>query len=87
MLTRRVAVVPVLGLGQRSKPRELLDAFAVTGTVPDGPVLLVDDVRGSGWTLTTIAGLLRDSGAGPVHPLALLSGRPASADARPRQGE
>ena len=56
------------------------DAFALTGTVPDGPVLLVDDVRGSGWTLTTVAGLLRDAGAGPVHPLALLSGWPASAD-------
>jgi ATP-dependent DNA helicase RecQ len=62
-------------------------AFAVTGTVPDGPVLLVDDVRGSGWTLTTVAWLLRDAGAGPVHPLTLLSGWPASVDADPRQGE
>jgi cobalt-zinc-cadmium efflux system protein len=38
-------------------------AVAVTGTVPGGPVLLVDDVRGSGWTLTTVAGLLRERGA------------------------
>src|SRR5829696_10242904 len=63
------------------------EAFAVTGTVPDGPVLLVDDVRGSGWTLTSVAGLLRHAGAGPVHPLTLLSGWPTSADAAPRQGE
>jgi hypothetical protein len=32
------------------------DAFALTGTVLGGPVLLVDDVRGSGWTPTMVAG-------------------------------
>jgi ATP-dependent DNA helicase RecQ len=63
------------------------EAFAVTGTVPDGPVLLVDDVRGSGWTLTSVAGLLRDAGAGPVHPLTLLSGWPTRAEAARSQGE
>jgi hypothetical protein len=62
-------------------------AFAVTSAVPPGPVLLVDDVRGSGWTLTTAAGLLRDAGAGPVHPLALLSGWPAPADTGPSAGQ
>ena len=67
--------------------RNAHDAFALTGTVPGGPVLLVDDVRGSGWTLTTVAGLLRDAGAGPVHPLALLSGWPTPAGVRPVQGE
>jgi ATP-dependent DNA helicase RecQ len=56
--------------------RNAHDAFAVTGTGPHGPVLLVDDVRGSGWTLTTVAGQLRDAGAGAVHPLVLLSGWP-----------
>jgi ATP-dependent DNA helicase RecQ len=59
--------------------RNAHDAFAVAGAVPGGPVLLVDDVRGSGWTLTTIAGQLRDAGAGPVHPLVLLSGWPTTA--------
>jgi ATP-dependent DNA helicase RecQ len=59
------------------------EAFAVTGTMPDGPVLLVDDVRGSGWTFTSVAGLLREAGAGPVHPLTLLSGWPTQAEARP----
>jgi predicted amidophosphoribosyltransferase len=62
-------------------------AFAVTGAVPGGPVLLVDDVRRSGWTLTTVAGLLHDAGAGPVHPLTLLSGWPATADAGPVRGQ
>jgi ATP-dependent DNA helicase RecQ len=57
------------------------DAFAVTGTVPGGPVLVVDDVRGSGWTLTSVAGLLRHASAGPVYPLTLLSGWPTRAEA------
>jgi ATP-dependent DNA helicase RecQ len=85
----RLLRVPVHAVVQRVHPRarpqaELAnsfhqyrnahDAFAVTGTVPHGPVLLVDDVRGSGWTLTTVASQLRDGGAGPVHPLVLLSG-------------
>jgi ATP-dependent DNA helicase RecQ len=56
--------------------RNAHDAFAVTGAVPHGPVLLVDDVRGSGWTLTMVAAQLRDAGAGPVHPLVLCSGWP-----------
>jgi ATP-dependent DNA helicase RecQ len=46
-------------------------AFAVSGTVHDAPVLLVDDVRFSGWTLAMIAGQLRQKGAGPVYPFAL----------------
>jgi ATP-dependent DNA helicase RecQ len=48
-------------------------AFAVTGDVPTGPCLLVDDVRFSGWTLAMVAGQLRRRGAGPVYPLALTS--------------
>jgi ATP-dependent DNA helicase RecQ len=46
-------------------------AFAVTGAPPAGPVLLVDDVRFSGWTLAMVAGQLRRRGAGPVFPLTL----------------
>jgi ATP-dependent DNA helicase RecQ len=63
------------------------DAFAITDTVPGGRVLLVDDVRGSGWTLTTVARLLRDTGAGPVHPLTLLAGWPTRDRAGPDRGE
>jgi ATP-dependent DNA helicase RecQ len=46
-------------------------AFAVDGPVPDGPVLLVDDLVDSGWTLTVLASLLRQSGCSGVRPFAL----------------
>ncbi len=47
--------------------------------VPDGPVLLVDDIVDSGWTMTVAGELLRSRGSGPVHPfaLAMASGRDA----------
>ncbi len=47
------------------------------GRVPDGPVLLVDDIVDSGWTMTVAGELLRSRGSGPVHPfaLAMASGR------------
>jgi ATP-dependent DNA helicase RecQ len=47
--------------------------FAVSGDLPPGPCLLVDDVRFSGWTLAMIAGQLRRRGAPAVYPLALTS--------------
>lgn len=40
-------------------------------TVPDGPVMLVDDMVDSRWTLTIAAWLLRKSGSGDVYPLVL----------------
>jgi ATP-dependent DNA helicase RecQ len=40
-----------------------------------GPALLVDDLVDSRWTFTVVAALLRQAGAGPVHPLALAAGR------------
>jgi len=39
--------------------------------VPDGPVLLIDDVTRSGFTLTASAVLLREAGSGPVYPFAV----------------
>jgi ATP-dependent DNA helicase RecQ len=48
-----------------------LRRLAVTGDVPGGPVLLIDDSLRSGFTLTVAAALLREAGAGPVYPLAL----------------
>ena len=48
--------------------------FAVSGAVPDGPVLLVDDLIDSRWTITTIGALLREAGAGRVLPIALARG-------------
>ena len=51
--------------------RNLDGVFAIDGPMPSGPVLLVDDVVDSGWTLTVVAALLRQAGSGPVWPLAL----------------
>lgn len=53
--------------------RNLDGAFSVdaTGAPLAEPVLLVDDVVDSGWTLAVIATLLRRAGSGPVFPLAL----------------
>lgn len=55
--------------------RNLDGVFAIKGKPPDGPVLLIDDVVDSAWTLTVIAVLLRQSGSGPVWPLALTTSR------------
>jgi ATP-dependent DNA helicase RecQ len=51
----------------------LLGAFEVVGTVPSGPVLLVDDVVDSRWTFTVVGRLLRRAGCLAVHPVALAS--------------
>ena len=39
--------------------------------VRSGPVLLVDDLVDSGWTLTVAGWLLQTHGSGPVHPFVL----------------
>ena len=51
--------------------RNVRDAFEITGEVPSGPVLLVDDMVDSRWTLTVVGLLLREAGAGLVLPFAL----------------
>lgn len=53
--------------------RNLDGAFAVSQVYPGQPVLLVDDVVDSGWTLTVIAALLQQAGSGVVYPVALAS--------------
>ncbi len=53
--------------------RNLDGAFAIHQPVPNGPVLLVDDIVDSGWTLTVIAALLQQAGSGVVFPVALAS--------------
>ena len=61
----------------RSNSAQRLRAVAGSLCVPadlvldGGPVLLVDDVVDTGWTLTEAARLLRDAGSGPVLPLVL----------------
>ena len=52
-------------------------AFAVDlaalpgGSLPAGPVLLVDDTYDTGWTMTVAAWLLRQAGADAVLPFVL----------------
>jgi ATP-dependent DNA helicase RecQ len=43
----------------------------IAHTLPEGPVLIVDDMVDSRWTLTAAAWLLRSHGSGEVFPLVL----------------
>jgi ATP-dependent DNA helicase RecQ len=47
------------------------NVFKVEGDVSSEPVLLVDDVADSKWTLTVAGALLRKNGSGLVYPFAL----------------
>ncbi|HEY0696365.1 MAG TPA: hypothetical protein VGD43_00970, partial [Micromonospora sp.] len=57
--------------------RALHDAFTVDAELAEGltglsgPVLLVDDLVDSGWTMTMVSRLLRRAGAPAVLPRAL----------------
>ena len=63
---------------QKSMANSVQQAHNVDGSLavspkplPGGPVLLVDDMVDSRWTLTVAAWLLRSNGSGEVWPLAL----------------
>ena len=47
--------------------------------VRSGPVLLIDDVVDSKWTMTVAGELLRAAGSGPVHPFAFALASPSGA--------
>jgi len=49
-------------------------AFVVAAKIATGPVLLVDDVVDSRWTITEVAGVLRAAGVDAVLPVALAQG-------------
>jgi len=52
--------------------RNIDGSLALNGQpIPQGPVILVDDMVDSRWTLTVAAWLLRKSGSGEVWPMAL----------------
>lgn len=53
--------------------RNLDGVFSVNAHIPPGPVLLVDDMIDSGWTMTVIAALLKQAGCERVYPLAISS--------------
>ena len=56
---------------QLSNAHARLAIQAAAPVVDAGPVLLVDDMVDSGWTLTVAGWLLRNHGSGEVHPYAL----------------
>lgn len=51
--------------------RNVSDAFAIGGGAPRGPVLLVDDLVDSRWTMTVLSDMLLGAGAGAVYPFAV----------------
>ena len=52
--------------------RNVADAFEVVTPLPDDrPVLLIDDIVDSGWTLTIVGTRLRAAGSGEVYPFVL----------------
>ncbi len=51
--------------------RNVWNAFEVRPGGGEGPVLLVDDLADSKWTLAVVARALRLAGSGPVHPFVL----------------
>jgi ATP-dependent DNA helicase RecQ len=55
---------------------QLASTFGPAPVLPPVPVLLVDDVVDSRWTLTLAAVLLRQHGSGPVYPFALARASP-----------
>ncbi|MEI6415187.1 MAG: RecQ family ATP-dependent DNA helicase [Pseudomonadota bacterium] len=73
---------PVIGKVRHNQPqkiqqnrfyqcRNLDGAFEIVAPIPNSPVLLVDDIVDSAWTLTVVSALLRRAGSGPVWPVAL----------------
>ncbi len=64
-------------LNSAQQLRNVWKMFEVSGDLPQGPALLVDDTVDSRWTLTVIAAALRAVGSGPVVPFALADARGA----------
>ena len=63
---------PVSAANSAYRVAGLAGAFLTPGPLPaDGPVLLVDDLWDTGWTLTTAARELRSAGAPAVLPFAI----------------
>jgi ATP-dependent DNA helicase RecQ len=64
----------------QNSAQQAANAAARLGVVPravgSGPVLLVDDLVDSRWTLTVAGSLLCDEGSGPVYPFALAVAAP-----------
>jgi len=61
--------------GSAEKCDNVRNAFEITGPIKPGPVLLVDDIVASRWTLTEAGRQLAQAGSGSVYPFALAKRR------------
>lgn len=61
--------------GSAEKCDNVRGAFEITDDVRSGPVLLIDDIVASRWTLTEVGRQLSKSGSGSVYPFALAKRR------------
>ena len=72
-LTRDPALPAVTAQNSAYRVAQLWGTFSGPSTPSDGPVLLVTDLLGTGWTITEAARHLRSSGVPAVLPLAIAS--------------
>ena len=72
-ITRTESLPPVTAQNSAYRVAQLWGTLAGPATRPDGPVLLITDVLGTGWTVTEAARHLRGGGASAVLPLAVAS--------------
>ena len=72
-ITRDPALPSVTAQNSAYRVAQLWGTFTGPSTPSDGPVLLVADVLGTGWTITEAARHLRSAGASAVLPLAIAS--------------
>ena len=72
-LVRRVRPMPPQAemANSAQQVRNVFRAFGIVDPPADRPVLLVDDVAESRWTLTVVGGQLIRAGSGPVFPFVL----------------
>lgn len=60
-----------LMLNRFMQAKNVIQSLGVSGKIPPQPVLLIDDIIDSGWTLTIAGYLLRKAGSGIVYPFVL----------------
>jgi ATP-dependent DNA helicase RecQ len=72
-LSRDEALPTVTAQNSAYRVAQLWGTFSGPSTASDGPVLLVADLLGTGWTITEAARHLRSSGVPAVLPLAVAS--------------
>jgi ATP-dependent DNA helicase RecQ len=72
VLTRIADAQPQKAMQNSSmQARNVLNTLEIRAPIPNAPVLLIDDILDSGWTLTMAGYLLRQRGSGIVYPFTL----------------